>query len=79
VLELRQKLPALEELRKLFAAGDAVRLGPNLRAASKRSATAGERRSVVSEQLTQSGRPASKGRKGAKPPSDSTTRKRRPA
>lgn len=79
VLELRQKLPALEELQKLFAAGDAVRPGPNLRAASKRSATAGERRSVVSEQLTQSGRPASKGRKGAKPPSDSTTRKRRPA
>ena len=74
VLKLRQKLPTVEALRKLAAAGDAVR--PSLRAASKPSAKAGERPSLVSEQLTQRGndapravtlRPAGKQKKAAKP------------
>jgi hypothetical protein len=87
VLKLRQKLPTVEALRKLAAAGDAVR--PSLRAASKRSAAAGERPSFVSEQLMQRGkatpmavtlRPASKQKKAAKPRRGrSTTSKRRPA
>lgn len=60
VLKLRQKLPAVEELRKLPAADEAVSPGPSLSAASKktskkRSTAAGERRRAVSEQLTPAG------------------------
>ena len=86
VLKLRQKLPTVEALRKLAAARDAVQ--PSLRAASKRSAAAGERPSLVFEQLTQRGsdapravtlRPASKQKKANKPQKRSTTNKRRPA
>ncbi|MGA2960047.1 MAG: non-homologous end-joining DNA ligase [Candidatus Korobacteraceae bacterium] len=88
ILKLRQKLPALDELRKLSAAGDAAGLIPRSRAASKKSATAGERRGAVPEQLTQAKRDApiagklrlaSKGVKSAKPRGRSTTSKRRPA
>jgi bifunctional non-homologous end joining protein LigD len=86
VLKLRQKLPTVEALRKLPAAGDAVR--PSLKAASKRSARAGERPSLVSEQLTQRGkaspmavtpRPANEQKKAAKPRGRSAGSKRRPA
>jgi hypothetical protein len=88
VLKLRQKLPAVEELRKLPADSATVSSGPALRAASKRGAAAGKRRSAVSEQLTQAGRAAplarnlrstSKGRKNAKPQAGATASKRRPA
>jgi bifunctional non-homologous end joining protein LigD len=88
VLKLRQALPAIEELRKQPAAGEPVRPSPNLRAPSKKSASAGERRSGVSEQLTPAGKHApsagslqsvSKGRKNTKPQGGSTTSKRRPA
>lgn len=86
VLKLRQKLPTVEALLKLAEAGDALR--PSLRAASKRSAAAGERPRLISEQLTKTGkdapmavtlRPASKQKKAAKPRVRSTASKRRPA
>ena len=86
MLNLRQKLPAVEVLQKLSATGDAVQ--PSLRAASKRSAAADERPRLISEQLTKRGnaapmavslQPTSKRRKAAKPQKRSTISKRRPA
>ena len=44
VLNLRQTLPAVEELRKLSVAINAVRPGPTSKAGGKRSSAADERR-----------------------------------
>jgi hypothetical protein len=88
VLKLRQKLPAIEELRSISATGN-VRRGANLRAASKKRAPqrapADKRPNAVSEQLIHPGpdvpiapgsRPTSKGSKSAKPQRDPITKHR---
>jgi bifunctional non-homologous end joining protein LigD len=88
ILKLRQKLPALDELRKLSAAGDAAGLSPRLGAGWKKGVAAGKRRSTASKHLTNTGqdkppagrlRAASKSIKGAKPQGEPDANKHRRA